>query len=393
MPHVTYTAEPLKWGTGNPPPKKRMLAAVGESATDNENSGTLNLVYPFWWTTGFGGGGTGSGPSITVDPSGPLNLENGVLSIQTANPITTSGGALRLSIDGNTLALSSQLQLTVKAAAPLVKGNGGGVTLNYDTSMFGLNSKNGQFQLLLDQNGPLSSSPNGLTLNVNPTYFSIANGQLTSNVPQYVSPYAVFEVTSERWNNYVGKVQSNANTTWNVSYRILIVNAAGLCNGIANIALPRPSGSVSAPVSFTFVLTFAVGTGEEGVTNLSNLNTPVVTPSGGNSYFYPSSKQEVGSYLGVNPGNWYVPMSTKGMTLISFNPIGVGSTSFGTASCAYSQASLNILEGAVPPAMLVFTYSVPITDGSWSGNTGSSTDLLVTGPLSFSYQGASYPAT
>ncbi|APY28363.1 fiber 1 [Psittacine aviadenovirus B] len=436
MPHTKFVLPGARsWVPEVPPPKRpRLLTVADNDSTNNENETTLNLVYPFWWTTGLGGGGTpgggsGSGTNITVNPAGPLVLENGVLSVQLYNPIVLNSGAIRLAFDGNTLALSNQDEkLMVKTSAPLVKGGGGGITLGYDPSMFGLSATNGALQILLapnnnplststsgltlnydpnmfglnagalqllvDSAGPLSSSSSGLTLNADPTYFTVNNGQLSFNAPSYVSPYAVFEVTSTSWRTYSGTVRSSASNNWSVSYKCLIVNSGGLCNGVINICLPRTSvSSAQSPISFTFVLCLSVGQSSVGASNLSTLNTPTVTPAGGNRYFYPTTKQEVGSYLGVDPDSWYISPSTQGLTKITFNPISAGSTTFSQATCGYSQGTLSILEGAVPPLVMVFTYSIPINSGSWAGS-GSSTsgDLLVTGPLSFSYQGAPYSA-
>uniref|UniRef100_A0AB38ZPD2 Fiber 1 protein n=1 Tax=Psittacine aviadenovirus B TaxID=2169709 RepID=A0AB38ZPD2_9ADEN len=397
MPVVKYAAPGVgSWVTDTPKPKRRRLAVLLDAAADNDADTTLNLVYPFWWTTGLAGGGStgGAGQTITVSPEGPLVLENGVLSVQLYNPIVLSEGAIRLAFDGYTLALSNQDQkLLVKTAAPLVKGNGGGITLNYDSSAFGLDPVTGALQLLVDTEGPITESASGLTLAYDPSYFSVSGGQLTFNMPAYVSPYAVFEVATPNWQSYTGKVRSSTSATWNVSYRVLVVNSGGLCNGIVNILLPISSvNSTSSPVSFTFVVTFAVGQSSVGDSNLSSLNTPTVTPTGGNKYFYPSSKQEGGGYLGIDSANWYTPISSKGMTLITFNPVG-GGTTFGTATCGYSQALLSVLEGELPPEMMVFSYSVPVPSGNWSSSSGSNTEFLVTGPLSFSYQGAPYTAT
>ncbi|AXB73027.1 fiber 1 [Psittacine adenovirus 1] len=438
MPHTRFVLPGARsWVTEVPPPKRRRLlttavatAATESDSSENESGDTLNLVYPFWWTGLPSGSGSGTG--ITVNPEGPLVLEDGVLSVQLYNPIVLDSGAIRLAFDSNTLALSNQEgKLMVKTSAPLVKGIGGGITLNYDPSMFGLNSITGSLQILLSPNGnpiinstsgltlnydtttlglsndgalqllinnsgPLATSSQGLTINVDPAYFTVNDGQLSFKVPAYVSPYAIFEVASTNWRTYSGIVRSVTSADWNVSYRCLIVNSGGLCNGIINIALPRTSvATTPTPVAFTFVLALSVGQSSVGSSNLSNINTPTITPAGGNQYFYPSIDQEVGSYLGVNPnGNWYIPSSTPGMSLVTFNPSALGVTTFSAGTCGYSQGTIEVLDGGVPPPVMVFAYSVPIYNGNWgsSNTSATSNDVLITGPLSFSYQGATYTA-
>lgn len=146
------------------------------SATANGND-ELDLVYPFWLQNGStgGGGGSGSGgnPSLNppfLDPNGPLAVQNNLLKVNTAAPITVASKALTLSYDPESLELTNQQQLAVKIdpEGPL-KTTTEGIQLSVDPTTLEVDDVDWELTVKLDPNGPLDSSATGITVKVDDT--------------------------------------------------------------------------------------------------------------------------------------------------------------------------------------------------------------------------------
>lgn len=121
-----------------------------ENATDE----TVDLVYPFTITQG-------SAPSVTVDPDGPLNLEDNVLSLSTTLPLNVVDRSLKLMLDSEAFALKQGDQsLTLKIIPPFYK-TASGLQIMLDNSLEIVNT---QLQVKLDPSGGLTLTPNGIAL-------------------------------------------------------------------------------------------------------------------------------------------------------------------------------------------------------------------------------------
>nr|ANQ43481.1 fiber [Fowl adenovirus 8b] len=146
------------------------------SATANGND-ELDLVYPFWLqngsTGGGGGGGSGGNPSLNppfLDPNGPLAVQNSLLKVNTAAPITVTNKALTLAYEPESLELTNQQQLAVKIdpEGPL-KATTEGIQLSVDPTTLEVDDVDWELTVKLDPDGPLDSSAAGITVRVDET--------------------------------------------------------------------------------------------------------------------------------------------------------------------------------------------------------------------------------
>ncbi|ANJ02463.1 fiber [Fowl aviadenovirus 6] len=146
------------------------------SATANGND-ELDLVYPFWLqngsTGGGGGGGSGGNPSLNppfLDPNGPLAVQNNLLKVNTAAPITVANKAITLAYDPESLELNNQQQLSVKIdpEGPL-KPTADGIQLSVDPTTLEVDADDWELTVNLDLNGPLDATASGITVRVDDT--------------------------------------------------------------------------------------------------------------------------------------------------------------------------------------------------------------------------------
>lgn len=145
------------------------------SATANGND-ELDLVYPFWLqngSTGGGGGGSGGNPSLNppfLDPNGPLTVQNNLLKVNTATPITVANKAITLTYDPESLELNDQQQLSVKIdpEGPL-KPTADGIQLSVDPTTLEVDADDWELTVNLDLNGPLDATASGITVRVDDT--------------------------------------------------------------------------------------------------------------------------------------------------------------------------------------------------------------------------------
>ncbi|ADQ39071.1 fiber-1 [Fowl aviadenovirus C] len=372
------------------------------------NGPLLDLVYPFDFNaggggSGGGGGGGGGGQQIAVDPDGPLELTGDLLTLNTKTPIYVSDRAVSLLIDDDTLA-TKQVNgaLMVKTAAPLNSGTGGGVTLGFDPHTMALDSVTGVLKVLVDSQGPLQADTGGITLQFNTQDFVVNNGTLalaSSVGPTYLSPFATYEVTpvlgiSQR----NGNVKSKGLQNWSIGYYIYMVSSAGIVNGLITLELAQEltgasgENSLTSGLNFTFVLSPMYPIETE--VNLSLIVPPTVSPTNQNRVFVPNSNQSDVGYLGLPPqtkDNWYVPIDSPGLRLVSFMPTATGNEKFGQGTLGYCAATIqNTPSGTTPSDALAFTVSLPQTSGSnWFDQYAPDT-VVTTGPIPFSYQGYVY---
>lgn len=396
-------------------------------ATTNER---VDLVYPFDYRPGAGtggggsgGGGTGGGgeggggeggggTSITVNPTGPMEIFQGILTLNTRTPIytdrnvATGKNELSLFIDDDTMALKqANRALLVKTALPVTAGTGSGVTLKYDQGIFGLDSTTGAFTIVLEKDGPLQPNGPGLVFNYNHDHFLMKDGAFSLVMP-YTSPFAIMDIIPQNGitETGTGRVMSgftDQDIRWPVGYSVYMVSSAGIVNGIISLYLPRKSltapkdsDSKTTGIRFTFVVSPTYP--EQKVGNFSSHVVPVVSPANRKSIFLPDPQLNPVKYVTlpdqVDSTDWYVPATADSFQQVTFRPAASTGT-FSDSIMGYGPAVIGAStgeEGPGTPSVMVFSFSLSQTSGDNWYNTTETDDALCIGPLSFSYQGHFY---
>lgn len=430
----------------NEPPAKKTSTeteASDQGSDGAQNDTKLDLVYPFTDAPGGGSGGGGS-TGQTISVTRPLLMTNNIISLQYANPFTIQNDALTLSVDASSLISRDVLSIRVateggitttengigiiKNSGPIVIGSNGlnistdttlttsknvlcvktsptspfitsnGLDLNYDYNSIQIVEN--KIMVKLDPSGPIIASSNGLHFKFNTKNFEVIENTLyLKNMPHYISPYVTYEVGNTGLSQYSGQVCSNQtgrNRIWNVAYYIFMVEMAGLVNGVVNIAftdqtIAGSNSTATDGMNFSFVIS---PTGNDDPdTNLSQIGSPTITPSGRNNAFYPREYGD--TYVALPPvspdANWYRDPQTSGVIVTKFVPFGTV-TVFGESTMGWSAASVQTVNTDysrnVLGRVVIVTFNIKQkSNENWFQSPNGK--KMTSGPLCFSYQATS----
>lgn len=345
-----------------------------------------------------------------MNPTGPLEIFQGILTLNTRTPIytdrnvATGKNELSLFIDDDTLALKqANRALLVKTALPVTAGTGSGVTLKYDQGIFGLDSTTGAFTIVLEKDGPLQPNGPGLVFNYNHDHFLMKDGAFSLVMP-YTIPFAIMDIIPDNGitETGTGRVMSgftDDKIRWPVGYSVYMVSSGGIVNGIISLYLPRksltaPTGSDSKTTGIRFTFVVSPTYPDQKVGNFSSHVVPKVSPANGSSIFLPDPQLNPVKHVTlpdtVDSLDWYVPATADSFQQVTFRPT-PSTGNFSDSIMGYGPAVIGqSTSGPGVPTVLVFSFSLTQLSGDNWYNTADSDDALCIGPLSFSYQGQFY---